>query len=146
MTGINLQNLPVQPLRFVQPSGLMMSQGNGEHLLHARRRILRHKSIPRHVRIVSHAPRGRAQAAISASPLVLQEFLHAPTDEYRDVGLDSRNLFEFGVFDAVDFMHGFNRHIGFTRQKFNVRFQVLRLHYVVAHSKGFRAEERGMLP
>ena len=45
MTGINLQNLPVQPLRFVQPPGLMMSQGDGEHLLHARRRILRHKSI-----------------------------------------------------------------------------------------------------
>ena len=39
MAGIGLQDLQVKPLRFIQPSGLMMPQGGGEQLLNARRRF-----------------------------------------------------------------------------------------------------------
>jgi hypothetical protein len=35
VTGIGLQNLPVEKFRLVQAAGLMMSQGDGEHLLNA---------------------------------------------------------------------------------------------------------------
>src|SRR6202041_2034017 len=40
MVRIGLQNLPIKPLRFIQPPGLMMPQGGGEHLLNARRCLL----------------------------------------------------------------------------------------------------------
>lgn len=40
MARIGLQNLPVKPLRFIQPSGLMMPQGGAEHLLNTRRCLL----------------------------------------------------------------------------------------------------------
>jgi hypothetical protein len=45
MAGVELQNLPVETFCIIEPSGLMMSHGNGEHLLNARRCLLPHKSI-----------------------------------------------------------------------------------------------------
>ena len=40
MVRISLENLLVKPLRFIQPPGLMMPQGGGEHLLNTRRCLL----------------------------------------------------------------------------------------------------------
>ena len=45
MARISLQDALVQPLGLGQASGLMVPQGDGEHLLNARRR-LRHKLAP----------------------------------------------------------------------------------------------------
>ena len=36
MTGIDLQNLPIEPLCFVQSAGLVVSKGISEHVLNAR--------------------------------------------------------------------------------------------------------------
>jgi hypothetical protein len=52
----------------------------------------------------------------------LQERFHASVNQHRNQDLDARLTLELIVLCSVDFLHGVNRGIRFTRQQFNFRF------------------------
>jgi len=54
--------------------------------------------------------------------LHLQERFHASVNQHRNKGLDARRTLELVVLCSVNFLHGVNRGIRFTRQQFNFRF------------------------
>ena len=81
--------------------------------------------------------------------LCSQKLFDAPTDKNWDIRFDFGNPIELGVLDFVYLVHGFDGHICFACQSFDVRFpvcKVLRIYRLVAHFEDSVVTERRILP